>query len=172
MVTDNLVAFLDLAGFADIETHRSVELEGVTTGGGFWVAEHHADLLTELVDEDTGGLSLVDSSGEFAERLGHESRLQADTVVAHIAFDLGFRGEGCHRVDDHEVNCCTADKFVSNVEGLLAAVRLRNEEVIGIHAQFLRIEAVESVLRVDDSSDTALLLHLRHRMNSKGRFTR
>ena len=78
--------------------------------------------------------------------------MQTDAVVTHIAFDLGFWGEGCHRVDDNEVHGCATDEFVGNVEGLLATVRLSDKQVIGVHTKFLRIEAVESVLGVDDSS--------------------
>ena len=172
MVTDNLVAILDSTCLADVEANRSIELQRVTAGGGLWVAEHHADLLAELVDKDTGGVGLVDSSGEFAERLRHESCLQAHTVVAHVAFDFGFWGEGSYRVDDYEVHCCAADELVSDVEGLLATVRLSDEEVIGVHTEFLRIEAVKSVLGIDNSSDTALLLHLSHRVDSEGGLTR
>src|SRR5690606_17749666 len=33
--TDHLVAFLDSPRTADVQTHRGVELQSVTTGGGF-----------------------------------------------------------------------------------------------------------------------------------------
>ncbi len=63
--TDHLVAFLDRAGTADIQTHRGVELQSVTTGGGFRAAEHHADLHTDLVDEDDQAVGVLDVTGDL-----------------------------------------------------------------------------------------------------------
>src|SRR5690606_41912473 len=48
----HLVALLHRADAADIQAHRGVELQRVAAGGGFRVAEHHADLHADLVDED------------------------------------------------------------------------------------------------------------------------
>src|SRR3989338_8496941 len=44
LVADHFVALLDRADAADVEAHRRVKLERVAAGGGFGVAEHHADL--------------------------------------------------------------------------------------------------------------------------------
>ena len=52
------VAFLDVLDAADVEAHRGVELERRAAGGGLGVAEHDADLLADLVDEDDAGLGL------------------------------------------------------------------------------------------------------------------
>src|SRR6185437_8040212 len=49
---DHLVALLDCADTADIQSNGRVELQRVAAGGGFRVAEHHADLHADLVDED------------------------------------------------------------------------------------------------------------------------
>jgi hypothetical protein len=43
---------VDVTSTTHVKAHRSVELEGVAAGGGFGVAEHHADLHAQLVDED------------------------------------------------------------------------------------------------------------------------
>ena len=50
-IAQNVVAFFDLAGAADIEAHGSVEFQRVTAGSGFRAAEHHADFHADLVDE-------------------------------------------------------------------------------------------------------------------------
>src|SRR3954462_3129674 len=42
------------AGAADVDADGSVELEGAAAGGGFGVAEHHANFFADLVDEDHG----------------------------------------------------------------------------------------------------------------------
>src|SRR5690349_14330052 len=60
LVADDLFAILDGADATDVETHRGIELQRVTTGGGFGVAEHHADLHADLVDEDDDGVGTLD----------------------------------------------------------------------------------------------------------------
>src|SRR5215470_14722019 len=82
---DHLVAVLDGPDAADVEAHRGVELERVATRGGLGVAEHHADLHADLVDEDDDGPRLGDGPGELAQRLRHQARLQPHLRVAHVA---------------------------------------------------------------------------------------
>jgi hypothetical protein len=66
-------------------------------------AEHHADLLAQLVDEDRGGARIVQRAGDLPQRLAHQAGLQADVAVAHLALDLRARHQRGHRVDDQDV---------------------------------------------------------------------
>src|SRR6185312_9026535 len=50
LVADDLVAVLDRADAADVETHRGIELERVAAGRRLRRAVHHADLHADLVD--------------------------------------------------------------------------------------------------------------------------
>src|SRR6476646_6028965 len=50
-VADDFLAALDRADAANVEAHRRVELERIAAGGSFGIAEHHADLHPDLVDE-------------------------------------------------------------------------------------------------------------------------
>ena len=84
------------------------------------------------------------------QRLAHQARLQADPVVAHVALDLRFRRERGHGVDHQDVDRRRADKLVGYLESLLAVVRLRDQQVVDVHAELRSIEAVEGVLRVDE----------------------
>src|SRR5690606_21981288 len=61
---DNLVALLDLGSPADIHPHRGVEFKSVTTGGGLRIAEHHANLHADLVNEYHGGLAARNNTGQ------------------------------------------------------------------------------------------------------------
>src|SRR5439155_11882446 len=54
---------------------RAIKLQGASTGRGLGVAEHHADLFANLVDEDDSGLALGDRPGERSEE--HTSELQS-----------------------------------------------------------------------------------------------
>src|SRR5688572_4602283 len=54
-VADRLLAVLELADAPDVEPNRGVELQRAPAGGRFRAAEHHSDLLADLVDEDQAG---------------------------------------------------------------------------------------------------------------------
>ena len=59
-VADADFLVLDGGDAANVEAHAGIELEGPAAGGGFRAAEHHADLLANLVDEDHDGLRAAD----------------------------------------------------------------------------------------------------------------
>ena len=94
---------------------------------------------------------------------------------------IALGGRKAHIAAAELENAVVEPKTLQNSFGLLDenlklrealfSVRLRNEQVVGVHAEFLCIEAVKSVLCIDDSSDTALLLHLSHSVDGEGRFT-
>src|SRR5207249_1848222 len=100
---DHLVAVLEGAEAADVEPDRGVELERVAARRGLRVAEQDADLHADLVDEDDDGPRLGDGTGQLAERLRHEPRLEAHLRIAHIALDLGARNQGSDGIDDQHV---------------------------------------------------------------------
>src|SRR5687768_14444131 len=82
---DHLVALLDRADAADVHAHRGVKLERVAAGSGLGVAEHDADFHADLIDEDDQRIGALDVGGELAQRLAHETRLQAHLRFAHLA---------------------------------------------------------------------------------------
>src|SRR5690606_37757014 len=104
LVTNDFVALFDCTDTADIQTYRAIELKGVTTGGGFRAAEHHADLHTNLVDEHQQAVGVFDVTGELAQSLRHQTSLETDVAVAHFAFDFCFRSQGGNRVYNDDVN--------------------------------------------------------------------
>ena len=57
-VANHVFAVFQLTDAANVEAHRAVELEGVAAGGGFGVAEQHANLVAKLVDEYAAGVGL------------------------------------------------------------------------------------------------------------------
>ena len=171
LVAYDLIAILQRRDLTDVEAHRSIELQGVTTSCGLGVAEHHANLLAKLVNEDTGGVGLGDGRRELAQCLAHQAGMQAYGRVAHVAFDFLLRCECCDGVDDDDINRCRTNELVGNLESLLAVVWLRNPEIINIYAKFLCIEAVESVLGIDEGSRTTSLLTFCYSMDSQGCLT-
>ena len=68
-VTHDTITILDGPDAADIDSLRSVELQCVSTGRGFWAPEHDSDLHSDLVDEKHSGAAAVDASGQLTECL-------------------------------------------------------------------------------------------------------
>src|SRR5215208_3512986 len=103
-VADRLGAFLKRLDPADVEPLRREELQRAPAGLGLGRAEHHADLLADLVDEQAEGLRAVQVAGQLAHGLGHHPRLHADGLIAHLALELRARGQSRHGVDRHDVD--------------------------------------------------------------------
>ncbi len=171
-VADRVGAVLQRLDASDVEPHRGVELQRPATGRGLRRAEHHADLLAELVDEDRGGLGLVERTGDLPQGLAHQAGLQTDVAVAHLALDLRARHERCDGVDDDEVEGTGADQHVHDLQGLLTVVRLGQDQVVDVDAELLRVLGVEGVLRVHERDLAPGLLRVRHRVQGQGRLAR
>src|ERR1700749_1585383 len=52
LVADDLVPLFDRADAPDVETDRGVELECVAARRGLRIAEHHTNLVPDLIDKD------------------------------------------------------------------------------------------------------------------------
>src|SRR4029079_6838518 len=81
---DDVFLLLDRTDAANVEAHRSVELERLATRRRFRIAEHDADLLAKLIDEDHRRLRPGDRTSELAQRLAHEPCLQSDVRISHV----------------------------------------------------------------------------------------
>ncbi|MND38289.1 hypothetical protein D3C80_289910 [compost metagenome] len=78
--------------------------------------------------------------------------------VAHFAFDLGLGYQGCHGVDDDHVDGVGAHQHVGDFQGLLAGVRLGNQQVIDVHPELAGVVRVQGVFGVDEGTGGAHLL--------------
>jgi hypothetical protein len=102
----------------------------------------------------------VDGAREPPHGVGHEPGLPAHLGLAHVAVQLRLRNKRGHRVHHHQVHRAGAHQHVRNVQGLLAVVGLRNEQIVRIDAQALGVAHVQGVLRVHKGASAALLLAL------------
>src|SRR6266699_4814971 len=125
MIADYDFAILDRCDAPHVQPYRGVEFQRPATARRLGVAEHDADLLPQLIDEDDRGARAVDRAGKLAQRLAHEPRLQPRERVAHLAFDFGFRHERGDRIDDDDVDRARAHQDLTDLEALLAGIRLR-----------------------------------------------
>ncbi len=126
----------------------------VTSG----VAVHDAHLFTQLVDEDADRVGLADDAGQLAHGLTHQAGLQAHMAVAHFALDLGPGHHGGNRVHHDGIDGTGAHQCFADLHGLLAGIRLADQQVVDVHAQCLGIGGVQCVLDVDEGHFAALLL--------------
>ena len=62
-----------------------------------------------------------------------------DVRVAHLAFDLGLGRERGDRVDDDDVDRARAHQHVGDLERLLAGVGLRDQQLVDVDAELLRV---------------------------------
>src|SRR5713101_4338624 len=157
---DHFLFLLHGAGAADVQAHRGIEFERVATAGGLGVAENDADLHADLVDEDHQRARARDRARQLAQRLGHQPGLEAHLGLAHLAFDFGPRHQGGYGIDHDHVDRAAAHEGVSDLQGLLTVVRLRDEQVFGFDPKFARIAQVEGMLGINVGAYPAAFLRL------------
>src|SRR5271165_388395 len=160
LVADRRLAFLDRADPPDLQPDRGVELQRVAARGGLRVAEHHADLQPDLVEEDEHRLRARHVAGQLAQRLAHQAGMQADMAVAHLTLELRARHQCRHAVDHHHVDRAGAHEGVADLQRLLAGVGLADQQIVDVHAELAGIQRIERVLGVDERTGAAALLRL------------
>ena len=120
----SILAVLQRFTAADIQTHAGVELQGTAARGCLRIAEHNADLFTQLVDKNRRAAGTVHDTGEFPHRLGHEAGLQTDTGISHLAVKLRLRHKGSDRVYDNQIDGAGFDQYFGDLKGLFPGIRL------------------------------------------------
>ena len=157
---------------AHIQANRRVELQCLAAGGGLRGAEHHADLLAQLVDEDRGGMGLIQSAGHLAQRLTHQACLQTHMAIAHLPFDLGPRHECGDGVHDDQVEGPRAHQGVHDLQGLLTGIGLGHVQVVEVDTEIAGVHRIECVLGVDECAQPACGLSIRDRVQRDGGLAR
>ena len=131
-----VIRAFDAADAADVEADGGVEFQRAAACCCFRAAVHDADFFADLVDEDGAGIAFGKGGSEFSQGLRHHARLQAHERVADLPFQLRFRHEGGHGVDDDDIDGIGAGEHFCDVERFFAAVRLRNQQVVDVDADF------------------------------------
>ena len=108
----------------------------------------------------------------FSRSLRHETSLQTDVGVTHLAFDFCARHECRNGVDDDEVDGPRTHEHVGDFEGLFTRVGLRDEKLVDVDTERLGVFGVESVFRVDERGDAATRLNVGDGVKCEGRLTR
>src|SRR5699024_6967110 len=90
-------------------------------------SEHHADLLTQLVNEDRSRTSLVQRASHLAKGLAHQSSLETHVGISHFAVDLCLGGQCGNGVNDDHIDRTRSHQHVRNFEGLLTRIWLGDQ---------------------------------------------
>ena len=93
-------------------------------------------------------------------------------VILRSALDLGARGQRGHGVDDDDVQGARGDEHVHDLQGLLAGVRLADQQGVRVHPELAGVDRVQGVLRVDEGRDAAVALRVGHRVQGQGGLAR
>ena len=89
--------------------------------------------------------------------------------IAHVAVDLGLRRERRHGIDHDHIQRTALAELLADGERLFAGVRLRDDEIVKVHADLLRVAGIERMFRIDERGDTAVLLRVRHHVQGQRR---
>ena len=123
-VADDLAALFERLDTAYIHTDGRVKLQCTATGCNLRIAEHDTDFFTQLVDKDHGTAGFADDTGQFTKCLRHQSCMQTYVRISHIALDLCFWHQCCHRVHDDNVHCSGTHHGLCDLQSLLTVIRL------------------------------------------------
>src|SRR4029077_11588181 len=126
----------------------------------------------QLIDKYSNRVRAVEIGGELADGLRHEAGAQTDVGVAHLAFDLGARGQRAPRVDDDDVEGAGTDEGVGDLERLLAGVGLGDQQIVDVDANCPGVDRVDGVLGVDVGADAAVALGLGNNVHRQRSFPR
>ena len=97
--------------------------------------------------------------------------MQAHMAVAHFAVDFGLGHQCCYGVNDDDIHSAAVYQGIHDIQRLLAGVRLGNQQLVNIYAEFFGIDGVKRMLSVNECRDTAVLLSLSNHVEGNGGFT-
>src|SRR5699024_9159894 len=128
-VPNHFISLFQCFRTAHFQPDGGIKFQCTATGGCLRVAEHDTHFFTDLVDENGGGFRFADGTGKLPECLGHQSCLQTDMRVPHLAFNFCLCYECCHRVYHNNVDRSTAHQGLGNLQCLLSCIRLGQKEL-------------------------------------------
>ena len=92
-------------------------------------------------------------------------------AVSHVALNLLSGHKSRHGVDDNDIHSSGADHRLRDLQRLVTAVRLRDVQLVNIHADISCIDRVQRMFRIDKSCNTSPLLHLGDHVQGHRRLT-
>ena len=138
---------------ADIDAAGTVEFQSTTARCCFRAAEHHANFLTNLVDEDDAGFRAGDCTGQFSHGLTHHACLKSHVSVANFSIEFCFGNEGGDGIDHDDIDGVGANEHLGDLQGLFAVRWLADEQFFQIDAEPLGPGGIERMFGIDEGAD-------------------
>ena len=170
-ITNNFIAILDRTYTTDIQSHRGVKLQGITTGGGFRVAKHYTNFHTNLVNKDNQAVGGFNITCQLAQRLGHQSSLQTYMMITHLALNFCTWCQCRHRVHNQYITGTGSNQHIGHLQRLFTGIGLGYHQIVHLHPQLLGIDRVQGVLRIDKGAGTTGLLRFGNYLQGQCCFT-
>ena len=89
--------------------------------------------------------------------------------IAHAAVDLGLRSQRGYGIDNNDIKSAGLRQLLADSQSLFAGVGLRDNQVVEIDADLLRVRRVERMLGVDERRNATGLLRIGYDMKREGR---
>ena len=166
-----IVAVFQRINTTYIHADSRVEFQRTATGSCFRVTEHYANLFTNLVDENGCTFGFGNQTGQLTQSLAHQTCLQTNVGITHLAFNFCTRNQSSNRVNNDNINSAAAYQCVSNFQCLLTIIRLRNQQIINIYTKMTGIFRIKRMLRINKSCIAAHFLSFSNHMQCNGSFT-
>ena len=123
-ISNIVLTIFDRANAANVDANGRIELERASTRRCFGTAEHHANLLAQLIDEDHDHFAFGNSTRQLSHRLTHQSSLQSNVTIAHFSFDFRTWNQRSNRINDDHINGIGSHKKFADFQSLFASIGL------------------------------------------------
>ena len=157
---------------ANVDPRAGVKLQSVASRSHLGVPVEDSDLHPKLIQHQDRRPAPGSVGRYLPQRRREQARLQADRRLADLALELRARGQGSHGVDGDEVERVGPDELVDDLEGRLARLGLRDEQLRELDSQRRGVDRVERVFGVDQGGAPAVLLDFGDGVQRDGGFPR
>ena len=104
--------------------------------------------------------------------MGHESGLQANMMISHVAVNFRPWHEGCHRVNNYDIQAAASHKNFRDFQSLFTKIRLGNQQIFHIHSKAFCVGGIKGMFGINKGGIPSAALGFSNYMQGKGCFSR
>ncbi len=108
-------------------------------------------------------------SGQLAQCLAHQARLQTDMGIPISPSSSALRHQGGDRINHQNVDRARTHQRIGDLKRLLTGIGLGDQQIVQIDTQLAGIDRIKRVFGIDKGADAACLLGFGHDMQRQGR---
>src|SRR5665647_3402245 len=154
-----IAAFIDAEHALDPEyaKHLGVDTDALLVSQPD-TGEQALEIMDMLIRSGAIDVVVVDS----VAALGPKAEIEGEMGDSHVGLQARLMSQALRKI-------AGADQHVHDLQGLLAGIRLGDQQRIGVNAEVLGVLGVQRMLGVDERGDPAGLLRIRHRVQRESR---